>query len=137
MTLTNFIKGVGVDIAKIPRFKRIIESHESSFIRKILHEKEISEYQEMKFIENKTKFLASRWSVKEALVKATGDKSIVFSKIYLQKNDDGKPFLKFDPEYLKQDLKFKDIENSIHISISHEDEFAIAFVVLENLNKMI
>jgi len=133
----NFIKGVGVDIAKIPRFKRIIESHESSFIRKILHANEIKEYNEIKLIDSKTKYLASRWSLKEALVKATGNKSLIFSKIYLEKNKDGKPFVKFDEKYLEENSQFKEIDGKIHISISHEDDYAVAFVIIENINKMI
>lgn len=133
----NFIKGVGVDIAKIPRFKRIIESHEASFIRKILHENEIKEYHEIKLIDNKTKYLASRWSFKEALVKATGNKSLVFSKVYLEKNEEGKPFVKFDEKYLEENVQLKEIDGKIHMSISHEDDYAVAFVVIENLNKMI
>jgi len=133
----NFIKGVGVDISKIPRFKRIIESHEASFIRKMLHEYEIKEYHEIKLIENKMKYLASRWSLKEALVKATGNKSLVFSKVYLEKNKEGKPFVKFDKKYLEENNQYKDISDKIHISISHEDDHAIAFVIIENTNNLI
>lgn len=135
----NFIKGVGVDITKIPRFKRIIESHESSFIKKMLHEKEIKEYLDIINIENKTKFLASRWALKEALVKATGNKGLIFSKIYLEKDTTGKPFVKFDETYLKDNQDFNNFFNNIHISISHEEEYAVAFVIIENqsINKMI
>ena len=132
----NFIKGIGVDIAKIPRFKRIIESHEASFIRKVLHENEIKEYNDINNIENKTKYLASRWSLKEALVKATGNKGLIFSKIYLEKNESGKPFVKFDEKYISENEELKQISEKIHISISHEEEYAVAFVVIE-YNKMI
>jgi holo-[acyl-carrier protein] synthase len=133
----NFLKGVGVDIAKIPRFKRIIESHEASFIRKVLHENEIKEYSEIKLIDNKTEYLASRWSLKEALVKATGNRSIIFSKVYLEKNIEGKPFVKFDEKYIEENDQIKEIDGKIHMSISHEDDYAVAFVIIENTNKMI
>ncbi len=132
----NFIKGVGVDIAKISRFERIINLYEKGFIRKVLHKNEIEEYNKITIIENKTKYLASRWSFKEALVKATGNKGLIFSMIYLKKDLTGKPFIKFDEDYLDKNHEFKEIVKKLHISISHEEDYAIAFVILEE-NKMI
>ena len=82
----NHIKGIGVDITKISRFLNIINKYENNFIHKILHINEIGEYN----INIKSRFLASRWSYKEALVKATGNKKIIFTKVYLEKNNEGK-----------------------------------------------
>ena len=56
----NHIKGVGIDMTKISRFSRIIGKYENSFIHKILHMKEISQYKNITITEQKSKFLASR-----------------------------------------------------------------------------
>jgi len=86
----NHIKGIGVDITKISRFLNIINKYENNFIHKILHINEIGEYNKISNINIKSRFLASRWSYKEALVKATGNKKIIFTKVYLEKNNEGK-----------------------------------------------
>jgi holo-[acyl-carrier protein] synthase len=92
------IKGVGIDIAHIPRFTKILEKYEVGFINKVLHKKEIDEYKDLNDIKRKSKYIASRWAYKEALVKASGFKNIIFNKVYLEKNQQGKPFLKIEEE---------------------------------------
>jgi phosphopantetheine--protein transferase-like protein len=83
------IKGVGVDIAQISRFKRIIESkHCENFLRKVLHCKEIEEYRLLNE-DRRAVFLASRWCYKEALVKALGNKGLIFSSVRLVKDETG------------------------------------------------
>ena len=132
MNLNNFIKGVGIDITKTLRFKKLIgEKYIQNFLNKALHQKEIGELNILKNDDAKARFLASRWSVKEALVKATGNKKIIFSKTLITKNEQGKPFLLFEEEYAKTP-EIKDIVDKIHISLSHEDDNVIAIVILEN-----
>ncbi|MCR8613132.1 MAG: 4'-phosphopantetheinyl transferase superfamily protein [Mycoplasma sp.] len=53
---------IGVDITTISRFK----NKGSSFIKKVLSEEEILEYNVSK---NKPRFLAVHWSIKEAIFK--------------------------------------------------------------------
>lgn len=86
----NSIKGIGVDITKVSRFVNIINKFEINFINKTLHFNEIEEYKKLLNTKTKSQFLASRWSYKEALVKASGNKSLIFSKIYLEKNELGR-----------------------------------------------
>src|SRR5690349_20411368 len=98
----NFIKGVGIDISKIPRFNKILnEKYAQNFLNKALHPREIEELNALKTEDLKAKYLASRWSYKEALVKASGNRQIIFSKVFLQKTPTGKPFICFEEEYLK------------------------------------
>lgn len=86
----NLIKGVGIDIAKIPRFKKILEAkYSNNFLNKVLHTEEIKEYEKLKNLDLKSRFLASRWSFKEALVKASGNKQLTFSKVFLSKDETG------------------------------------------------
>jgi phosphopantetheine--protein transferase-like protein len=92
----NKIRGIGIDIAHISRFKKIIaDKHEQNFMKKVLHKLEIDEYNKKQCIDLKANFIASRWSVKEALVKATGNKQIIFSYVYLEKENSGKYFTIF------------------------------------------
>jgi holo-[acyl-carrier protein] synthase len=128
----NFIKGVGIDIAKIPRFSRLLEQkYINNFLNKALHPIEIEEINKLKQ-EQKAKYLASRWSYKEALVKATGDKGIIFSKCFLKKNESGKPFIHFDEDYKDSNMNIKHMSKSLHVSISHEEDTSVAIVIIEN-----
>ena len=132
----NFIKGVGIDITKIPRFTKLIDQkYIGNFLNKALHPKEIEEYNRLKTIELKSKYLASRWSYKEALVKATGNKKIIFSKVFLLKKDQGKPYIAFDDAYCKEYKEIEDISDKLHVSISHEDDTSVAIVIIEHDNK--
>jgi len=133
----NFIKGVGIDITKIPRFTRLInQKYFQNFLNKALHPKEIEEFHRLKTIELQSKYLASRWSYKEALVKATGNKKIIFSKVYLKKNEQGKPFIAFENDYVEEHKDINDISNKTHVSISHEDDTSIAIVIIERNNNI-
>jgi phosphopantetheinyl transferase (holo-ACP synthase) len=74
-------------------------------------------------------------------VKATGNKSIIFSTIYIEKSGEGKPMMRIDRDQYKEEndqqlaLKFKDFlsieDYKIHVSLSHEDDFLTAIVILE------
>ncbi len=121
------IKGVGIDIVQIKRILNIITKFEDGFLRKVLHLKEIEEYKRISNEKKKTQYLASRWAVKEALVKATGNKSIVFSDVYIDKEESGKPTLKINQN--EDDIDYM-------ISISHEDDYAVAVVIVQ-LNKLL
>jgi holo-[acyl-carrier protein] synthase len=129
----NLIKGVGVDITKITRFSKILkEKYAKNFLNKALHPKEILELNALKREDLKAKFLASRWCYKEALVKASGNKSLIFSKVYLEKDSSGKPSINFDEEYIKNNEKINEINNKLHMSLSHEDDTTVAIVIIEN-----
>jgi holo-[acyl-carrier protein] synthase len=84
------IKGIGIDISKIQRFDKIIQTrYYLNFINKALSKEEIEEIQNLKTVEQKGKYLATRWAAKEALVKATGNKQIIFSKVWIKKEETG------------------------------------------------
>ena len=97
---------IGIDITNISRFKEVSES----FIKRVLHENEVKLYETSG---NKPRFLAKRWSIKEALFKA--DNSFKeFSNIELIDNGRITSFKGFD------------------ISTSTEDDYYIAIVKKEN-----
>ena len=112
------IKGLGVDIVENNRFS----SFPKGALEKIFTPFELSE---MERRVDKTESLASRFAVKEAVVKAygTGFGAIGAKDIETRYDDKGKPFVSVKGER----------KDNIHISLSHEKEYSIAFAVLEEL----
>lgn len=146
------IKGIGIDITHISRFKKLLNQKffEKSFLNKVLTLKEIEEYHTKTTEDSKSIFVASRWSFKEALVKASNNKDLIFSKVSLRKEESGnfinynkntlgKPFALFEDDYIKTNKQIEHLlkNNDIHISISHDLDIATAIVIIQtkfNLN---
>ena len=125
------ISGIGVDLIKNSRMEKIIQGKTCKrFLNKVLNVKEIEEFNDKKNIQQQTNYLASRWSFKEAMVKATGRRDLIFPHMFLNKNSEGKPYVEIIDQTSKivyEELKIM----NIHVSISHEDEHSIAFIILE------
>lgn len=115
------------------------------------HPTEVEEYfrKEKEAVEHvKYEYIASRWALKEALVKASGRTDLDYTGIYLKKimpppksTDDEsigsrrqlKPVLTVDGDKNKA-IFFDELKiSTIHSSISHEEDYAVAFVTLEQL----
>ena len=117
------IKGIGTDILSIKRFKTLYNTWGYRFLNKLFNEEEIPEYKSNKKL---VESLAGKFAAKEAISKANGTgigKDLSFKDIKILKGKKGKPVAKIS----KLELKKK-----IHISISHSDEFAVAFAIMEN-----
>lgn len=73
-----------------------------------------------------------RWAVKEATVKALGKSGVGSKQMYIVKDKETNiPRLILTGEALEQ-LHLRNIRDyKSHVSISHDTEYAIAFVVLE------
>ena len=125
------INGIGIDIVKIDRVKKILESYRDRFLQRILSPGEIGIISE----KNPVSFVAGRFAVKEAIFKAIGKKDgISFSDIEILNDVSGKPYIN-DINKLKNTISSLKGANiiRIHISISHEKEFAAASAVIEIL----
>lgn len=111
------MKGIGTDIIEIKRIEQL--NHRERFIHKLLSEEEFRLYQSFQHEKRQNEFLAGRWAVKEALYKALG--SYCDGKSYkdfsVMNDERGKPYL------LSPTLE------SVHISISHCENYAVAFVI--------
>ncbi len=123
------IFGTGVDIVKIERIKRVIEKWGDRFIDRVFTPDEKAFC--LKRLRPYRAF-ALRFAAKEAFSKAmgTGMKSGVFWKdieVYHLKS--GKPCLKVYGTSLSicENEKIK----GYHVSLSDEDEYGIAMVILE------
>ena len=123
------IVGIGIDICEILRVKKLYERYNCSFLKKILTEKEIDDF----YARNESlSFLAGRFVAKESIVKALGTgftNGISFQDFTVFNDKDGAPKL----DVLNNALKVKEAKNinQIHLSISHEKNYAVASVILE------
>ena len=114
------IKGIGIDIIEICRIEKATENEK--FIERIYTENEIKEF----LRRNKNvSYLAGRFAAKEAVSKAlgTGMRNIDFKDIEILSDNLGKPYV----------VTSGKLENlTIHITISHSKDNAIAFCVIED-----
>lgn len=123
------LRGIGVDAVKISRMDP--ERMGLHVLKRMFHAQEVEQLKTMQ--QGQSEFLASRFAAKEALVKAlgTGFRGISPSEICVIVDATGKP------EFLLSDeLKIKlTIESvGLHLSITHEGDLAIAFVVVEDID---
>ena len=64
------------------------------------------------------------------MVKASGDTGLYYPGLYLKKDNNGKPFAEIESERNRRSLFEEKGASEIHVSISHEDVYAIAFVII-------
>lgn len=116
------IKSIGTDLVDINRLKtldlnrfseRILSSEEKLLLDDITNE------------ERRLTFIAGRFAAKEALFKCfkNGDKSANYKDFTILNDSHGAPYVS---------SKFLD-GLTCHITITHTNDHAIAFVVLENI----
>jgi len=106
------IVGIGCDIVEIKRIKK----QKEAFYKRVLTSKEQELYCSMSE-ERKIEFLAGRFAAKEAIFKACNEMQII-SDIEILNDKSGKPYCEVEGY-------------KIHISISHEKEYATAYAVCE------
>ena len=112
--------GIGVDIVKISRFKDKPFLSNKNFYKKIFSDSEIKYCLKYK---NYTQHFSGKFAVKEALTKSINEKISLHEIKTSYKN--AKPIVK-----VKSSL---DKKYNFIISISHENDFAIAVVVSEKI----
>ena len=72
----------------------------------------------------------SRWAAKEACVKASGNRTLVFHELLISKEKSGRPKLIWEERNI-QKMDELGVKRGL-VSLSHEDDFAIATVILED-----
>lgn len=120
------IIGIGTDIVEIKRIEKVI-NRTNSFIGKSFTKDEII-YFELRGL--KANVIAGNFAAKEAVSKAlgTGFRGFGLQDIEILRDQLGKPFVKLSSNiYRKLEIK----EFTMHISISHSKENAIAYAVME------
>ena len=122
------IAGVGTDIAAVARMARLFERYGERVAEKLLSP---LEYEDFSKTSNVPRFLAKRFSAKEALGKALGigvSPPATLTAIAITHDALGKPLFAYS-EALERYMTERGLK--AHLSISDEKEFAVAFVVLE------
>ena len=108
------IKGIGCDIVDLSR----LDINNDSLALKILTAKECEIFKNKKTFKQKKEFLGGRFAGKEAFFKAIGiEKGLnSFQDIEILNDINGKPYLNYSKSF---------------ISLAHENNYAVAYVVIE------
>lgn len=124
------IFGIGCDIVKVSRLEKWVQS-EDSLIKRFFNEKEW--VPSGASFTRKCESYAGKFAAKEAFSKAlgTGISGFSLSDVYVVKDKRGKPefCVSGDAAKLVEEMCGKDY--TVHISISHEKEYAVAYAVIE------
>lgn len=121
------IIGIGVDISKVSRFEKWVKNEK--MIPRFFNAAEINN---CRSIQSACEHYAARFAAKEAFGKALGVGLAGYDMkdIYIVNDEKGRPELKVENK--AKDLLESKCENPIiHVSLSHEKEYATAFVVIE------
>ena len=123
------IFGVGTDIVKTNRIKKLLRR--KNILEKLFNKEEITK---CKRIKKTTNCFAKRFAAKEAFSKALGtgiSKGINFNQIVVLNEKNGKPFIKLIENTKKNvEKKLKKKNYKISLSLTDEDEYAVAFVTI-------
>ena len=123
------IYGVGTDIVKVDRIKKSIKN--KYFISRIFNENEI---QKCKKLKKNYNCYAKRFAAKEAFSKALGtgiSNGINFNEIIVLNEKKGRPFIKLIKNKKKKvEKRFKRKKYKISLSLTDEDNYAVAFVTI-------
>ena len=124
------ILGIGIDIINNKRIKNLIKN--KTFINRIFGSKEVKISNK---ILNKTNYFAKRFAAKEAFAKAVGTgfkNELNFKDIEILNDKIGKPYYiktkKLDQIIYK---KFKQKKYNLFLSISDENDYSVAFTILQ------
>lgn len=107
---------IGIDLVE---HKDILANYEA-LAERILSEAELKVYKTFKLEKRKIEYVASRFAAKEALFKALGsyEKPYSFKDASILNKPNGRPY-----------IEAPSIPFSFHITISHTDNYSVAFVV--------
>ena len=118
------MKGIGNDIVKIDRIRKLIERHQERFYHKIFTPAESAYCLSHR---DSAIHFGGRFSAKEAVVKALGvgfGKEIGFLEVEIKNDPKGKPFVSFS-DAINEKWNWPEVL----ISISHTEEYATAIAL--------
>lgn len=123
------IYGIGCDIVEIERMRKWVEQ-ESAFIDRFFNERERLE---KGTVNRRCEFYAGRFAAKEAFSKAlgTGISGFSLKEAYACSGEGGRPFFVVEGKARELLEERCGAGAKVHISISHEKEYALAYAVIE------
>lgn len=116
------VRGIGIDIVKVPRLKQLVDRWDRKFLDRVFTGSELDYCLSAR---RKHERLAGRFAAKEAVIKAVGEK-IPWKSIKVESESNGRPFVLVERDEGKDNLK-----ENLHISITHLEDHALAIAVLE------
>ncbi|MFA7288412.1 MAG: holo-ACP synthase [Melioribacteraceae bacterium] len=123
------INGIGVDIIEIDRIQKSVDKFGDKFLNKIYTENELKYSLSKK---NKYQHLAARFAAKEAIFKALspslGSNNITWQEIEVTNMPNGMPKVKL----LGRFEKFIEQDKTLHVTISHSENYVVCFAVYNN-----
>lgn len=127
------IYGIGTDICDVRRIRASLDKHGERFARKVLCEAEFATWQarSARWPERGIRYLATRFSAKEAFSKAVGlgmRLPMSWRLCEIDKLPSGKPAIVLHGE-LKDWFEAQGL--SAHVSVTDESDYAASFVVVE------
>jgi len=123
------VVGIGTDMVAVERIARMQDAHGERLAVRLLAPAELAEYQDT---ESKAAFLARRFAAKEAAAKALGcgiGGRAGFHDLVVTHTPAGAPLLKLSGVARKTAAALE--VTATHLSITDEQDHAMAFVVLE------
>ena len=124
--------GNGVDIVENKRFSKSIKN--INFINRVFSKMEIELSSKYK---NKTNYYAKRFAAKEAFYKTLGTglrNNYKFKDVTVKNDKYGKPSIVINDKLKKMIYKqFKLKKFKLHLSLSDEKKYSIAFVILSKI----
>ncbi|MBN2300154.1 MAG: holo-ACP synthase [Acholeplasmataceae bacterium] len=115
------ILGIGIDLVDLNRIKEIMTE---KFIERVLSIEEQIVFNNIAAENMKLSYLGSRFAAKEAIFKAIsqGPGKTNYVDFSILNHENGSPYIK---------TSFFKHNETLHISITHTDEHAIAYVMIE------
>jgi holo-[acyl-carrier-protein] synthase len=127
------IYGIGTDICDIRRIRASLDKHGERFAQKVLSDNEMQTYRarSARWPERGVRYVATRFSAKEAFSKAIGmgmRMPMTWRLCEVAKLPSGQPTLVLHG-VLKEWFEAKGL--SAHVSVSDESDYATSYVVVE------
>lgn len=125
------IVGIGVDIMQVDRIKGAIERHGDAFLQRIYTPDEITYCHDGA---HPFQRFATRFAAKEAVLKALGvgwQRGTSFRDVTVKIDDLGAPSVELNGR--SREIAEENSVDKIHLSLSHDTNYAVAQAVAENL----
>ena len=128
------IYGIGTDVCDVRRIRESLDKHGERFARRILAEAEFATWKarSARWPERGVRYLATRFSAKEAFSKAVGmgmRMPMTWRSCEVGKLPSGQPVLVLHGE-LKAWFDARNLK--AHVSVTDETDYAASFVVVEH-----
>ncbi|MCV3769271.1 MAG: holo-[acyl-carrier-protein] synthase [Wolbachia pipientis] len=120
------VYGIGIDIVYISRVLKMLRKYGEKFLNKVYTKQEIEISKKYNSQQIRAKYFAKRFAAKEAFVKALGsgfNQGITMKDIEVYNDIRGKPCLSINKNFI-----FKGC--ILHLSLSDNGDYAIAFVII-------